>query len=208
MKKTFKIILSVALALSFVGCDDEDKNIYPPAPVPPDPHSLMIGCFDNEGNNLLSESAEGNWLYTPISLTINNYPKNIDWNCFRPQQTIPWVNIDPATGAETTGYGDWGGIIRTDWNDPVHPSKEMIDSYAIISFGLFPDEKNDISVNFLELNQVVHIEFGSYLADRKSPDGKKYSCYVNGIGAPVDNVNHIIPLRIVLPHRAAPTPTE
>ncbi len=208
MKNILKIILSVALALSFVSCDDEDNNFYPPAPVPPEPHSLMIGCFDNEGNNLLSESAEGNWLYASISLTINDYPKNIDWTCFRPQQTIPWVNIDPATGAETTGYGDWGGIIRTDWSTPVIPSKEMIDSYAIISFGLFPDEKNDIYINFLELNQMVHIEFGSYLADRKSPDGKKYSCYVNGIGNPVDKENNIIPVRIVLPHRAAPSPTE
>lgn len=208
MKNILKIILSVALALSFVSCDDEDNNFYPPAPVPPEPHSLMIGCFDNEGNNLLSESAEGNWLYAPISLSINDYPKKIDWDCFRPQQTWPWVNIDPATGEETSGWWDGVGIIRIDWSNPITPQKEMIDSYAIISLGFFPDDKNDIYVNFLELNQVVHIEFGSYLAERKSPDGKKYSCYVNGIGNYVDYQNNIIPVHIVLPHRSAPSPTE
>lgn len=79
----------------------------------------------------------------------------------------------------------------------------MVDSYAIlISEPLFPDKKNEVYLNFPELNQVVQIEFGSYLADRESPDGKKYSCYVNGIGNPVDDSNYIIPVRIVLPHRA------
>lgn len=206
MKKVFRIILGAALTLNLVGCDDEKEDYPNPAPLPCD---MIIGIFDNEGNNLLSESAEGNWLYAPISITINDYPKKIDWDCFQPQQTFPWTNIDPATGKEKVGVRGWAEIIRTDWSTPVIPSKEMVDSYAFMLYGpFFPNEKNDIYVNFLELNQVVHIEFGSYLADRKSPDGKKYSCYVNGIGNPVDNVNHIIPVRIVLPHRSAPSPTE
>lgn len=206
MKKVFRIILGAALTLNLVGCDDE-KEAYPnPAPLP---YDMVIGIFDDEGNNLLSESAEGNWLYAPISITINDYPQKIDWDCFQPQQTFPWTNIDPATGKEKAGVRGWAEIIRTDWSTPVIPSKEMVDSYAFMLYGpFFPNEKNDIYVNFLELNQVVHIEFGSYLADRKSPDGKKYSCYVNGIGNYVDYQNSLIPVRIVLPHRSTQSPTE
>lgn len=206
MKKVFRIILGAALTLNFVGCDDE-KEAYPnPAPLP---YDMVIGIFDDEGNNLLSESAEGNWLYAPISISINDYPKKIDWDCFRPQESYPWSNIDPATGKEKVDVKGWAEIIRTSWSTTVVPTDEMVDSYAFMLYGpSFPNEKSDIYVNFLELNQVVHIEFGSYLTDRKSPDGKKYSCYVNGIGNPVDNVNHIIPVRIVLPHRSAPSPTE
>lgn len=206
MKKVFRIILGAALTLNLVGCDDE-KEAYPnPAPLP---YDMVIGIFDDEGNNLLSESAEGNWLYAPISISINDYPKKIDWDCFRPQESYPWSNIDPATGKEKVDVKGWAGIIRTSWSTAVVPTDEMVDSYAFMLYGpSFPNEKNDIYVNFLELNQVVHIEYGFYLTDRKSPDGKKYSCYVNGIGTPVDNVNHIIPVRIVLPHRSAPSPTE
>ena len=190
MKNIFKIMLGLALALSLVSCDDEKEDTWLHSYVP---STMVIGIFDNEGNNLLSESAEGNWLYAPISITINDYPQN----------------IDPATGKEKAGVRGWAEIIRTDWSTPVMPTKEMVDSYAFMLYGpFFPNEKNDIYVNFLELNQVVHIEFGSYLADRKSPDGKKYSCYVNGIGNPVDKENNIIPVRIVLTHRAAPSPTE
>lgn len=205
MKNIFKFLLGATLALNMVGCDDEKDPIPRPASPPCD---LIIGIFDNEGNNLLSESAEGNWLYAPISISINDYPKIIDWDCFRPQQTWPWVNIDPATGEETSGWWDGAGIIRIDWSNPITSTKEMIDSYAIISLGFFPDDKNDIYVNFLELNQVVHIEFGSYLADRKSPDGKKYSCYVNGIGNNVNYQNNIIPVRIILPHHPTPSPLD
>lgn len=206
MKKVFRIILGAALTLNLVGCDDE-KEAYPnPAPLP---YDMVIGIFDDEGNNLLSESAEGNWLYAPISISINDYPKKIDWDCFRPQESYPWSNIDPATGKEKVDVKGWAEIIRTSWSTAVVPTDEMVDSYAFMLYGpSFPNEKNDIYVNFLELNQVVHIEYGFYLTDRKSPDGKKYSCYVNGIGTPVDNVNHIIPVRIVLPHRSAPSPTE
>lgn len=206
MKKVFRIILGAALTLNLVGCDDE-KEAYPnPAPLP---YDMVIGIFDDEGNNLLSESAEGNWLYAPISISINDYPKKIDWDCFRPQESYPWSNIDPATGKEKVNVKGWAEIIRTSWSTTVVPTDEMVDSYAFMLYGpSFPNEKNDIYVNFLELNQVVHIEYGFYLTDRKSPDGKKYSCYVNGIGTPVDNVNHIIPVRIVLPHRSAPSPTE
>lgn len=206
MKKVFRIILGAALTLNLVGCDDE-KEAYPnPAPLP---YDMVIGIFDDEGNNLLSESAEGNWLYAPISISINDYPKKIDWDCFRPQESYPWSNIDPATGKEKVDVKGWAEIIRTSWSTTVVPTDEMVDSYAFMLYGpSFPNEKNDIYVNFLELNQVVHIEYGFYLTDRKSPDGKKYSCYVNGIGTPVDNVNHIIPVRIVLPHRSAPSPTE
>ena len=198
MKKVFRIILGAALTLNLVGCDDE-KEAYPnPAPLP---YDMVIGIFDDEGNNLLSESADGNWLYAPISITINDYPKKIDWDCFRPQQS--------ATGKEKVDVKGWAEIIRTSWSTTVVPTDEMVDSYAFILYGpSFPNDKNDIYVNFLELNQVVHIEFGSDLADRKSPDGKKYSCYVNGIGTLVDNVNHIIPVRIVLPHRSTQSPTE
>lgn len=72
MKKVFRIILGAALTLNLVGCDDE-KEAYPnPAPLP---YDMVIGIFDDEGNNLLSESAEGNWLYAPISISINDYPK-------------------------------------------------------------------------------------------------------------------------------------
>lgn len=206
MKNIFKIMLGLALALSLVSCDDEKEDTWLHSYVP---STMVIGIFDNEGNNLLSESAEGNWLYAPISITINDYPKKIDWDCFQPQQTFPWTYIDPATGKEKAGVRGWAEIIRTDWSTPFMPTKEMVDSYAFMLYRpFFPNDKNDIYVNFLELNQVVHIEFGSYLADRKSPDGKKYSCYVNGKGNPVDNENNIIPVRIVLPHRAAPSPTE
>lgn len=205
MKNILKIILGIALALSFVGCDDEKEDYPDSAPLPCD---MIIGIFDNEGNNLLSESAEGNWLYAPISISIKEYPKQIDWNCFRPQESYPWSNIDPATGKEKVDVKGWAEIIRTSWSTTVVPTDEMVDSYAFFIPGFFPNENNDIYVNFLELNQVVHIEYGSYLTDRDSPDGKKYSCYVNGIGTPVDNVNHIIPVRIVLPHRSAPSPTE
>lgn len=206
MKNTLKIMLGIAIALCFVGCDDEKEDTWLHSYVP---STMVIGIFDNEGNNLLSENAEGNWLYAPISITINDYPKNIDWDCFRPQESYPWSNIDPATGKEKVDVKGWAEIIRTSWSTTVVPTDEMVDSYAFMLYGpFFPNEKNDIYVNFLELNQVVHIEFGSYLADRKSPDGKKYSCYVNGIGNPVDNVNDIIPVRIVLPHRAAPIQTE
>lgn len=206
MKKVFRIILGAALTLNLVGCDDE-KEAYPnPAPLP---YDMVIGIFDDEGNNLLSESAEGNWLYAPISISINDYPKKIDWDCFRPQESYPWSNIDPATGKEKVNVKGWAEIIRTSWSTTVVPTDEMVDSYAFMLYGpSFPNEKNDIYVNFLELNQVVHIEYGFYLTDRKSPDGKKYSCYVNGIGNPVDKENNIIPVRIVLPHRAAPSPTE
>lgn len=206
MKKVFRIILGAALTLNLVGCDDE-KEAYPnPAPLP---YDMVIGIFDDEGNNLLSENAEGNWLYAPISITIYDYPKNIDWGCFRPQESYPWSNIDPATGKEKVDVKGWAEIIRTSWSTTVVPTDEMVDSYAFMLYGpFFPNEKNDIYVNFLELNQVVHIEFGSYLADRKSPDGKKYSCYVNGIGNPVDKENNIIPVRIVLPHRSATSQTD
>lgn len=200
MKNIFKIFLGIALALNSTSCEDEKRDTWLNSMVP---YNMIIGIFDEDGNNLLSESAEGNWLYAPISISINDYPKNLDWECFRPQQAWPWVNIDPTTGAETSGLGEWAGIIRTDRNTPIAPTEEMVDSYAImISEPLFPDEKNEVYLNFLELNQVVQIEFGSYLADRESPDGKKYSCYVNGIGNPVDDSNYIIPVRIVLPHRA------
>lgn len=206
MKNIFKIMLGLALALSLVSCDDEKEDTWLHSYVP---STMVIGIFDDEGNNLLSESAEGNWLYAPISISINDYPKKIDWDCFRPQESYPWSNIDPATGKEKVNVKGWAEIIRTSWSTTVVPTDEMVDSYAFMLYGpSFPNEKNDIYVNFLELNQVVHIEYGFYLTDRKSPDGKKYSCYVNGIGTPVDNVNHIIPVRIVLPHRSAPSPTE
>lgn len=206
MKNIFKFLLGATLALNMVGCDDE-KEAYPnPAPLP---YDMVIGIFDDEGNNLLSESAEGNWLYAPISISINDYPKKIDWDCFRPQESYPWSNIDPATGKEKVDVKGWAEIIRTSWSTTVVPTDEMVDSYAFMLYGpFFPNDKNDIYVNFLELNQVVHIEFGSYLADRKSPDGKKYSCYVNGIGNNVDYQNNIIPVRIILPHHPTPSPLD
>lgn len=72
MKNILNLIFGVALALSFAGCDDEKDPIPRPASLPCD---LIIGIFDNEGNNLLSESADGSWLYAPISISINDYPK-------------------------------------------------------------------------------------------------------------------------------------
>ena len=92
MKNIFKIFLGIALALNSTSCEDEKKDTWLNSMVP---YNMIIGIFDEDGNNLLSESAEGTWLYAPISISINDYPKNLDWECFRPQQAWPWVNIDP-----------------------------------------------------------------------------------------------------------------
>ena len=59
MKNIFKIFLGIALALNSTSCEDEKKDTWLNSMVP---YNMIIGIFDEDGNNLLSESAEGNWL--------------------------------------------------------------------------------------------------------------------------------------------------
>ena len=50
MKNIFKIFLGIALALNSTSCEDEKKDTWLNSMVP---YNMIIGIFDEDGNNLL-----------------------------------------------------------------------------------------------------------------------------------------------------------
>ncbi|MDE6300206.1 MAG: hypothetical protein K2M19_00635 [Muribaculaceae bacterium] len=77
MKKFISLVASIVALVMGISCSSDDILVdY-------DPIEIKINLVDKDGNNLLSEKTEGNWLGQPFSVEYKNETYTADWSVLK-----------------------------------------------------------------------------------------------------------------------------